>query len=85
MHGRRLTEEHKTAGTVFRELIVVSLCRAWCLLEAPLTMPHTTAGTVFREPIVVSNVPRLVPGWKHPIVVGRCAARPVSCSGLLGA
>jgi len=29
---------------------------------------------VFREPIVVSNVPRLVPGWKHPIVVGRCAA-----------
>ena len=23
---------------------------------------------------MVSNVPRLVPGWKHPIVVGRCAA-----------
>ncbi len=35
---------------------------------------HARAGTVFREPIVVSNVPRLVPGWKHPIVVGRCAA-----------
>ena len=36
---------------------------------------------MFREPIVVSNVPRLVPGWKHPIVVGRCAApRPDAVS-----
>ena len=34
------------------------------------THTHMT-GTVFREPIVVSNIPRLVPGWKKPIVVGR--------------
>ena len=30
-------------------------------------------GTVFREPIIMSNVPRLVPGWKQPICIGRHA------------
>jgi len=28
-------------------------------------------GTVFREPIVCKNVPKLVPGWTKPIVIGR--------------
>lgn len=28
-------------------------------------------GTVFREPIICKNIPRLVPGWTHPIVIGR--------------
>lgn len=37
------------------------------------TIRNILNGTVFREPIVVSNIPRLVPGWKRPIVVGRCA------------
>ncbi|GMH37264.1 hypothetical protein BSKO_05137 [Bryopsis sp. KO-2023] len=37
------------------------------------TIRNILNGTVFREPIVVSNVPRLVPGWKRPIVVGRHA------------
>lgn len=35
------------------------------------TIRNILNGTVFREPIVVDNVPRLVPGWKKPIVVGR--------------
>lgn len=30
-------------------------------------------GTVFREPIVISNIPRLVPSWTKPIIVGRHA------------
>jgi len=30
-------------------------------------------GTVFREPIIINNIPRLVPGWKKPIVIGRHA------------
>ena len=30
-------------------------------------------GTIFRAPIIMSNVPRLVPGWKKPIVIGRHA------------
>jgi isocitrate dehydrogenase len=30
-------------------------------------------GTVFREPIVIDNIPRLVPGWKQPIIIGRHA------------
>ncbi len=30
-------------------------------------------GTVFREPIVIPRIPRLVPGWKRPIVIGRHA------------
>lgn len=28
-------------------------------------------GTVFREPIICKNIPRLVPGWTQPIVIGR--------------
>jgi len=37
------------------------------------TIRNILNGTVFREPIVVKNVPRLVPGWTKPIVVGRHA------------
>jgi isocitrate dehydrogenase len=37
------------------------------------TIRNILNGTVFREPIVISNVPRLVPGWNRPIVVGRHA------------
>ncbi|MFC3101149.1 NADP-dependent isocitrate dehydrogenase [Altererythrobacter lauratis] len=37
------------------------------------TIRNILGGTIFREPIVISNVPRLVPGWTHPIVVGRHA------------
>jgi isocitrate dehydrogenase len=37
------------------------------------TIRNILGGTVFREPIIVSNVPRLVPGWKKPIVIGRHA------------
>lgn len=37
------------------------------------TIRNILNGTVFREPIVTANVPRLVPGWTKPIVVGRHA------------
>ena len=37
------------------------------------TIRNILGGTVFREPIVISNVPRLVPGWKRPIIIGRHA------------
>ena len=37
------------------------------------TIRNILGGTVFREPIVCKNVPRLVPGWTDPIVVGRHA------------
>lgn len=37
------------------------------------TIRNILNGTVFREPIVTKNVPRLVPGWTMPIVVGRHA------------
>ncbi|BDA45403.1 Isocitrate dehydrogenase [NADP] [Coccomyxa sp. Obi] len=37
------------------------------------TIRNILNGTVFREPIVVSNIPRVVPGWKKAIVVGRHA------------
>ena len=37
------------------------------------TLRNILGGVVFREPIVISNVPRLVPGWTDPIVVGRHA------------
>ncbi|KAG7671778.1 hypothetical protein Ndes2526B_g07320 [Nannochloris sp. 'desiccata'] len=37
------------------------------------TIRNILNGTVFREPIVIDNIPRLVPGWTRPIVVGRHA------------
>ncbi len=37
------------------------------------TIRNIIGGTIFREPIICNNVPRLVPGWTKPIVVGRHA------------
>ena len=37
------------------------------------TIRNILGGTVFREPILCSNIPRLVPGWTKPIVIGRHA------------
>ena len=37
------------------------------------TIRNILGGVVFREPIVIRNVPRLIPGWTQPIVVGRHA------------
>ena len=37
------------------------------------TIRNILGGVVFREPIVIQNVPRLIPGWTKPIVVGRHA------------
>ena len=37
------------------------------------TIRNILGGTIFREPIICKNVPRLVPGWTKPIVVGRHA------------
>ena len=37
------------------------------------TIRNILNGTVFREPIIIKNIPRLVPTWKEPIVIGRHA------------
>ncbi len=37
------------------------------------TIRNILGGTVFREPIVCQNIPRLVPGWTQPIIIGRHA------------
>ena len=37
------------------------------------TIRNILGGTIFREPIVIKNVPRLVPGWTKPYVIGRHA------------
>src|SRR3989442_6282894 len=39
------------------------------------TIRNILGGVIFREPIVMSNVPRLVPSWTKPIVIGRHAFR----------
>src|SRR5262249_32481907 len=42
--------------------------------RAPIgTIRNILGGVVFREPIIMANVPRLVPGWTKPIVIGRHA------------
>ena len=37
------------------------------------TIRNYLNGTVFREPILIKNIPRLVPGWTKPIIIGRHA------------
>ena len=37
------------------------------------TIRNILGGTVFREPIICKTIPRLVPGWEKPIVIGRHA------------
>lgn len=37
------------------------------------TIRNALGGTVFREPIIIPRIPRLVPGWKEPIIIGRHA------------
>ena len=48
-----------------------SLKKMW--LSPNGTIRNILDGTVFRQPIICSNVPRLVPGWTRPIVIGRHA------------
>src|ERR1700743_3727240 len=37
------------------------------------TIRNILNGTVFREPIICKNIPKLVPGWTNPIIIGRHA------------
>lgn len=37
------------------------------------TIRNILGGTIFREPVVINNIPRLVPGWKQPIIISRHA------------
>lgn len=37
------------------------------------TIRNILNGTVFRQPIIIDNIPKLIPGWKKPIVIGRHA------------
>lgn len=37
------------------------------------TIRNILGGVIFREPIIISNIPRLVPGWNKPIIIGRHA------------
>merc|ERR1712037_446068 len=53
------------------ELRNSSLIKMW---KSPNgTIRNFLGGTVFREPIICKNVPKLVPGWKKPIIIGRHA------------
>jgi len=47
------------------------LKRMW--LSPNGTIRNILGGVVFREPIIISNIPRLVPGWTKPIIIGRHA------------
>ena len=45
-----------------------------CMYRSPNgTIRNILGGVIFREPIIMKNVPRLVPGWTQPIIVGRHA------------
>ncbi|CAO3678355.1 unnamed protein product [Umbelopsis vinacea] len=59
------------------EARVEGKCKAWQLKKmwkSPNgTIRNILNGTVFREPIILSNIPRLVPSWTEPIIIGRHA------------
>lgn len=44
------------------------------------TIRNILGGTVFREPIILERVPKPVPGWKKPIVIGRHAFGDQVCT-----
>ena len=48
------------------------------------TIRNILGGTVFREPIVLDRIPRPVPGWKNPIVIGRHAFGDQVCASFVG-
>ena len=48
-----------------------NLKKMW--LSPSRTIRNILGGTIFRAPIVIKNVPRLVPGWTKPIIIGRHA------------
>ncbi|KAG5460668.1 MAG: myo-inositol dehydrogenase, partial [Olpidium bornovanus] len=45
------------------------------------TIRNILGGTVFREPLLVDNIPRIVPGWTEPIIIGRHAFGDQSIEG----
>lgn len=55
----------------FYPIIEFKLKKMW--LSPNGTIRNILGGTVFREPILCKNIPRLVPGWTNPIVIGRHA------------
>lgn len=59
-----ISKWHNTKHTVSYALIVFLTALTWETISG---------GTVFREPIVIPRIPRLVPGWKNPIIIGRHA------------
>ena len=54
-----------------QRVIEFKLKKMW--LSPNGTIRNELGGTVFREPIVIPRIPRLVPGWKKPIIIGRHA------------
>ena len=64
------------------QLIEFNLKKMWRSPNG--TIRNILGGTVFREPIICQKVPRLVPGWVQPIVIGRHAhGDQVTISGVV--
>lgn len=66
-HASRKQDFGSADGNPFFFLLLI----VW--LSPNGTIRNALGGTVFREPIVIPRVPRLVPGWKKPIIIGRHA------------
>lgn len=56
---------------LFSDPLEFKLKKMW--LSPNGTIRNILGGTVFREPILCKNIPRLVPGWTNPIIIGRHA------------
>jgi isocitrate dehydrogenase len=77
LDSARATLEHKVAikcATITPDearVVEFGLKKMW---KSPNgTIRNELRGTVFREPIIMKNIPRLIPGWTKPIIIGRHA------------
>src|ERR1700759_3575572 len=62
------------AATITRTGARVPECAVKKMWRGPTgTIRNILGGVIFREPIVISNIPRLVPSWTKPIIIGRHA------------
>jgi hypothetical protein len=64
---------HSGEASGIGHLATLSLTFALLLSHAHAQIRNILGGTVFREPIVLERIPRPVPGWVRPIVIGRHA------------
>lgn len=73
INGKYMFSLHKNVELLFFPPLILEFKLKKMWLSPNGTIRNILGGTVFREPILCKNIPRLVPGWTNPIIIGRHA------------